>query len=326
MKRTILALICLAALGTQAPVMAQSYSIFETAQSNLTESVPMVAERIATNARAAGFSVLSRHDSGAPGTCAYRAHVISLAQPEFIGELFSLRADTAPFAAVDRIVVFSDENGTHVAYVNPAAVVRTVLLDNAPGTASALEHRAVLASVTAATASFGYGPERERGLIGKTMGVMAGGPFDEKIQTHGSVPNTNWMDVTNALEASFQTAGKDWGLKALYRLDLEPQGVAILGVSGAEMEAKSFDIVGAGSNDARDGLSCPGLAHAAAYPLEIVVRQVGSDVEIQFVDAMYRMKLYFEDAGKWAFMKNMTMPGSIADELKTFIQAALMSM
>ncbi|MFT4604221.1 MAG: hypothetical protein ACI9W4_000950 [Rhodothermales bacterium] len=106
------------------------------------------------------------------------------------------------------------------------------------------------------------------------------------------------------------------------RVDLEAQQLAILGVSGSAMEAKSFDIVVAGSDRDRKNLECPGLAHAAAYPLEMVVRQNGSAVDIEFVDAMYRMKMYFEDAGKWAFMKNMTMPGSIADELKGFIREA----
>ena len=38
---------------------------------------------------------------------------------------------------------------------------------------------------------------------------------------------------------------------------------------------------------------------------------------------MYRMKLYFEDAGKWAFMKNMGMPGSIQDEVAAQVRPAV---
>ena len=41
------------------------------------------------------------------------------------------------------------------------------------------------------------------------------------------------------------------------------------------------------------------------------------------LNVMYRMKMYFEDAGKWAFMKNMGMPGSLHDEVKKQIQAGL---
>ena len=53
------------------------------------------------------------------------------------------------------------------------------------------------------------------------------------------------------------------------------------------------------------------------------MRQNGNDVEIEMVDAMFRMKMYFEDAGKWAFMKNMTMPGSLAGEIKDRVEFAL---
>ncbi|MCB0295937.1 MAG: hypothetical protein KDG51_12025, partial [Calditrichaeota bacterium] len=62
--------------------------------------------------------------------------------------------------------------------------------------------------------------------------------------------------------------------------------------------------------------SCPGLAHALAYPLEIVVTQEEDEIKVRIINAMFRMKMYFEDAGMWAFMKNMGMPGSIQDELR----------
>jgi len=39
------------------------------------------------------------------------------------------------------------------------------------------------------------------------------------------------------------------------------------------------------------------------------------------VDEMYRMKVYFEDAGMMAFAKNMTMPGSIQDEIEDMMRA-----
>ena len=87
------------------------------------------------------------------------------------------------------------------------------------------------------------------------------------------------------------------------------------------MDSKSFEIVRSGSDDSRSDLKCPGLAHAGAYPIEVVVRRDGNSVKIQCVDAMYRMKMYFEDAGKWAFMKNMGMPGSIAEEIRAQVKA-----
>ena len=35
------------------------------------------------------------------------------------------------------------------------------------------------------------------------------------------------------------------------------------------------------------------------------------------------MKLYFQDAGNWAFMKNMQMPGDIQSELEAAIRKAV---
>ena len=70
-------------------------------------------------------------------------------------------------------------------------------------------------------------------------------------------------------------------------------------------------------------MACPGLDHAASYPLELVLAQERSVVQIRSVDEMFRMKMYFEDAGMMAFAKNMGMPGSIGDELRRKIAAAL---
>jgi len=53
------------------------------------------------------------------------------------------------------------------------------------------------------------------------------------------------------------------------------------------------------------------------------VSQQDGRVLVESVDAMYRMKLFFEDAGKWAFMKNMIMPGSLAPEIKDRLASAL---
>jgi hypothetical protein len=54
----------------------------------------------------------------------------------------------------------------------------------------------------------------------------------------------------------------------------------------------------------------------------VVARDAGG-VRVRVVDTMFRMKMYFEDAGKWAFMKNMGMPGSVEDEIAAQVRAAL---
>lgn len=44
-------------------------------------------------------------------------------------------------------------------------------------------------------------------------------------------------------------------------------------------------------------------------------------ISVRLVNVMYRMKMYFEDAGKWAFTKNMKMPGSIQVEIEKKIES-----
>jgi len=88
------------------------------------------------------------------------------------------------------------------------------------------------------------------------------------------------------------------------------------------VESWSFSIVKAGRDDTRKDIQCPGIAHAAAYPIEVVVEQKGSVFWIKLVDIMYRMKMYFEAAGTMAFAKNMSMPGSAEKEIKAKIEAA----
>ena len=44
--------------------------------------------------------------------------------------------------------------------------------------------------------------------------------------------------------------------------------------------------------------------------------------ELLLIDEMFRMKMYFEDAGKMKFAANMAMPGSIEDELRDLIEEA----
>ncbi|MBL0171006.1 MAG: hypothetical protein IPP90_09790 [Gemmatimonadaceae bacterium] len=63
------------------------------------------------------------------------------------------------------------------------------------------------------------------------------------------------------------------------------------------------------------------MAYAAAFPLELVIHRDAGQVKADAIGAMFRMKMYFEDAGRMKFARNMGMPGSIADELKDVVNA-----
>ena len=97
----------------------------------------------------------------------------------------------------------------------------------------------------------------------------------------------------------------------------------MIGMTSGEMEGKAFDIVKEGTDEARADFACPGLAHAAAFPLELVLVEEDGEVKVLIIDAMFRMKMYFEDAGKMKFAANMKMPPSLEGEMRDKIEDSL---
>lgn len=291
-------------------------------------TVESISDAIAAAAPAAGFQAVARVPAAAPEGCGYRASVVVLFSPEFAGRLVAANRRTGPFAAADRVSVFEDERGVHVSILNPRSTLRTILMDD-QGQAALIEaHLAALralvsGAVRGAPAGEDYGEPREKGYIGKTMGVMAGGPFTDKVEDVASLPGGDWRQAAARVKTGLERSGPKWGLRLAYAIELPDAEAVVLGTTGAAMEAKSFSIVGAGADADRSGLKCPGLAHAAAYPIEVVVARDAGAVRVRVVDTMYRMKMFFEDAGKWAFMKNMGMPGSIHDEIAAQVRSAV---
>lgn len=287
-----------------------------------------ISQRIVDAFQKNGWRLVAQVDGGVPKDCPYRTRVLVLYDSSFAAGLFKANRKTAPFAVLDRINIFQDEEGTHISVVNPHSIVRTVMMDDwAFEDLSEAHLQKIRATITGAVEgkiSFRtYGQKRGKGHIGKTMGVMAGGDFDKKLEDIAVVPNTDWKTVAAKVKEAMSKEGPKWGMHQVFELDLPEYQTAIFGTTGTPMDSKSFSIVKAGSDKRRKHFKCPGLAHAAAYPIEVVVTQEPEGVKVRLVNVMYRMKMYFEDAGKWAFMKNMGMPGSIASEIKTQIQSAL---
>jgi hypothetical protein len=290
-------------------------------------SVPAAATALAGALTRQGWTVLANHAVGTDAArCTFGAHVVVAQQPARVAALLANGAQAA-FAVPVRLGVFADERGVHVSMVNPLSVERTIVAESgleASGRALVEEMTSIAVAATQGRrVNRPFGQSRSRGLIGKTMGVMAGGAFTKQVETLTTSTGGTPADVRRIADDIWgrlqkPAAGK-WQLRGVYRLDLTEQGMVILGVSGAAMEAKAFGIVGAGGDDSRSKFSCPGLAYAAAFPLELVIRRDGGQVRVEAIDAMFRMKMYFEDAGQMKFARNMMMPGSIADELKGIV-------
>jgi hypothetical protein len=293
--------------------------VFEYAVRSAEGTFDEVASLLADSLVSGGWEMVAAVDAGVPDECPYRARVFVLYDAQYSSDLMAANERTAPFAAWNRVNLFEDEAGLHVSVVNPRSINRTVMLDDASqvGAAQAMLDRlraTIVDAVSGTPSSEGYGQERRRGLIGKTMGVMAGGPFDGRVGDVASFPGEEVGVVAARLRRAFSEPGSKWGIHLVGETRLDD--TVILAITGSPLDSDSFSIVKAGSDRARKRMQCPGIAHAAAYPLELVVTRSGDATVVRTAASMYRMKMYFEDAGKWAFMKNMGMPGSIASEIE----------
>lgn len=306
----------------------KEFGVYEYVVQSIQGEFTEVSQAIENGLQQAGWQVLAKVDAGVPEGCKYRAQVFVVYDSQYSRQIMEANSNTGPFAVVDRVTLFEDENGLHVSVVNPHSINRTVLMDDMAYEDLAEKHlqalrTAITGVVHGTVTDQEYGQKRGKGYIGRTMGIMAGGKFEDKIQDDAVVEGGNLQSVAEGVREGLSRTGEKWGMHLVYELELPEYQTVLFGTTGGPMEAKSFDIVKAGSDKSRQDMSCPGLAYAAAYPIEIVVVKEADAVKVRMLDVMYRMKMYFEDAGKWAFMKNMGMPGSIHDELKGQIKIAL---
>ncbi len=275
----------------------------------------------------AGWQLQASYDARA-GDCAFQARVYVVTDPTWTAAASGGGADAA-FVMPLRIAVYQDELGTHVSLANPQSLVRTIVGETGYERAAAevvARLQSALAPLPGKIVTVQYGQMRDEGLIGKTMGVVAGGPFPSKVETLGSAnaaPTLSVTDVADAFATAARTPTRRWGLHTVYRVDLPGGNLSIIGLTGDKMEAKAYAIVGNGGDESRKEYSCPGIDHAAAFPLEVVVLRDGEKIELRAVDAMFRMKMYFEDAGTMKFAANMAMPGSIENEIRDLAEDAL---
>ncbi|RLC49099.1 MAG: hypothetical protein DRZ79_06445 [Candidatus Cloacimonadota bacterium] len=80
----------------------------------------------------------------------------------------------------------------------------------------------------------------------------------------------------------------------------------LLGILRDRTTALSFHI--AGMKRETENNKCPGIDHVCAYPIEVLISLQNGKIIVQTPREMFRMDMYFWDAGKWAFMKFMNMP------------------
>ncbi len=253
-----------------------------------------------------------------------------------------------------RIGVYQDENGTQVQIANPETITRIICNDLSPENYETVvnaakvvkeDFRKIITSAVAGTAvDVQMPPIRSEEALRKAhkdMIMMVGpmtyfkseGQFlllrEEPIGNDAAATFHRVLAEVEQHIRNFQPTAEDanyhWcnnpelNLKWQVAATVKLTGVnaALIGITRGHTEALSFHICGMKREKATN--LTPGLDHAAAYPIEVVVFEEQGKIKVGTAREMFRMDMYFWDAGKWAFMKFMSMPGILDKSIKNAI-------
>jgi hypothetical protein len=317
MRRLILTAVALLAALALMPVGAQAaeeYGVYvkvvENVQGSFEEAVKATEQAFE---KAEGWKVLASYASGVQEECQKRAHNVVVVKDEYAGEIIKNGPHSA-FAVVLRVGIYDDEGGVSVDFTNPASINRTILGDDAAvdlSTSTASELSEIIAGAVKGTVvNAQIGQLRDEGYVGG----MGGGKFMDKIvQIHFG---GEYDDVKARIKEGVAADEKGW--KLVYTYDVPGSQTTVFGLTESGTEAKAFEIAGEKRwKKSKKKWICPGIDHAPAFPIEVIMYKESEEASVKVItlDEMYRMKLYFQDAGNWAFMKNMSMPGNIEDEV-----------
>jgi hypothetical protein len=305
------------------------YSVYlrllDSNETTLSEAV----EALSSAFEAGGWTLLASLTTGdAPGVCEATGRTLVVYHPDHVAGILEQGAHGA-FAVPLKVTVFQDQLGLHVGVMDPRNLHRTMVAEEGRDEEwAALTDQLIAVAESAFPGQVnpvGYGQWRDKGRIGRTFGIVAGGAFPGKVETIAKVSGDRATpaEVANVLLGSLGIPGEwEWGMTGVFAVELSPD-VALVGVTGPAMENRAYQIVGNGNDEARKDVPCAGIDHAPAFPLNLLVQRVDSEIRVSLVDEMFRMKMYFEDAGKMAFMSNMGMPGSIEHEIREKVELIL---
>jgi len=320
MKLKIFILFCLILFLSASVGFAAEFGVYVKVAEKAKGSFDEVSSKVEAALKGAGWEILAAYNTGVPEGCKFRSRVIVFSSPAYTKSIMS-NGVKAAFALPLRAGIYEDETGINLAVVNPASINRTVIHDTKLDELSLSTVNSVVdaiaKTVSGSIVKKQIGEIRSKGRVGG----MGGGDFLNKIEeiyVASASPDT-FKKVSELVKNGISGNKKNW--KLIYTLDLSAHNSVIFGITETKMEGKAFKI--AGEKRSSDSYRFPGIDHNAAFPIEVIVYKDGDKIKVVALNEMYRMKVYFEDAGKWAFMKNMAMPGQIEDEIFEIVKTHL---
>jgi len=325
MRRLLVLLLSVALLGgVVASGHGGNFGVFEevvASSDNFADTTAALEKGIAASS---DFELLGQWDLTPPQEGSdYHARVYVLDNPAYTKAIGQYEGPHAP-AAVLRINVYETGNqkAVQVNIINPDTLARVYLYQH--GIADDAFH--TLLSMAA---------DLHQKLETLISGSVAGnvlkkpsGPIRAEGDLLGYVGDGNAKVMTNFSDyaadyelglvksfASFDAATK-WaedhlnsnseGWKLIAKLDVGQ--ARYYGITKPDVESVSAKIVG-GALGASPDNPVPGINHAAAYPIGVLVYPDGGQFKLAFPSQMWCMMFYYWDAGIQAFVQYQTLPG-----------------
>jgi len=320
------------------PAHAADVGIFE----RILEASGSFEDTTAAVEKALGESKLTlhaKHDLKTPDGV-QKARIYVLTSPAYLEAAKTAPANTVS-AQVLRLAVYQYGEGrkTQINMANPVAHAMVFYAEQkdypqllTAAKAAAQELRDVAAKVPGKAVAVQLEPARSEKTLNKFNGD---GPAKMMAKWRNWEESQNLVlegkadafaatvdRVEKALSASKDKGADDAsGWKLITKVPLGSNAV-YFGISNDYTENKCVRI---NSDFRSDGKTkdapYPGVDHAAALPLEVLVINDGKNTRVVQYGEMWRMQLYFWDSGYMAFAKNTLVPATIFDSIEEALKA-----
>jgi uncharacterized protein (DUF302 family) len=300
-------------LSAQCFAAAREQGVYVKMLEGLKADARQSAPKVEAALKGAGFTILASFENGVPAGCRFKAETIVFTKDDYASKILAKGPDKA-FALPLRVSIYEDDKGVNVAMMNPVSVDRTIFQNDSEDAAA----QKIVDEVAAALKTVGPVHQTQAGELRESGAItgMGGGAFPEKILP-AAASNKSPSEIADELGKGLDPSS-GWHVVYVYK---PSAAVAVVGVTKPQTEGRAFGI--AGEKRATDSNPCPGIDHAPAFPVELVIYKNGAYNSVNLLKEMWRMKLYFQDAGNWAFMKNMAMPGDIQSEIEKAVKKSV---
>jgi hypothetical protein len=340
-------------------LFASEHGIFLKTHQSITEEISEVEFQIVEALKTNGFDILYQSEVKSPDYvredstehCGFKAKLIVFSSKQFV-ELLTKVDNKYLIGGFLRLGIYEDENGVNISIVDPETIARIIFNDlyendkeeeykNIVNEVVQFKkellttiHSVKLGKVTS-TAMPPIRDNEDLAESSKDMFMMVGQMtfFNDEDQfpliysDKKSLPEVKNMFVENlkTFKPSVEDVEYRWTPNS--KTDLQWKMVSevvstngkamLLGFTRPRTEGVSFNIAGA-SRESETNM-CPGIDHAASYPIEVLLMENNGIVNVYTQRQMFRMDMYFWDAGMAAFMDHMSMPSILDESLRKAI-------